>query len=52
VSKVIGVLVLLLLLAFALPAVVAAIQSLIAPLIFITFIVGIGALMFHRRRHW
>lgn len=51
-SKVVGVLVMLLLLAFALPAMVTAIESLIAPLIFMTFIVGISALVFHRRRRW
>ncbi len=52
INKLIGVVVLLLLLAFALPALVSAVDSLIVPLIVITFIVGVGGLLFRRRRHW
>lgn len=50
--RVVGVLLLLVLLAFALPALFNAIESVIIPGIFTVFVIGLGVLMFQRRRRW
>lgn len=51
-KRIVGVLFMLLLLSFALPALLHSVMALIFPLILIVIFVGIGALMFGRRRYW
>lgn len=51
-KHIVGMLVLLVLLAFALPALLNAIESIIVPTIVVVFIVGLLVLMFQRRRRW
>lgn len=51
-KKVTGILVLLILLAFGLPALFQAIETVIIPMIIVVFILGLGVLIFQRRRSW
>jgi hypothetical protein len=52
VKRVVGTLFMLVLLAFALPALFHAIEALIVPMIMIVFILGLGVFLFQRRRRW
>jgi hypothetical protein len=47
-----GVLIMLIVAAFALPAMINAIEALIPALIAAAALVGVGALLFRRRRYW
>lgn len=47
-----GMLVILILLGFALPALTGAVESLIIPAIVIMILAGIGSIVFYRRRRW
>lgn len=51
-KRVWGVLVLLIVAAFALPVMIHAIEALIPALIAGAVLVGVGALLFRRRRYW
>lgn len=51
-KRVWGVLVLLIMAAFALPVMIHAIEALIPALIVGAVLVGVGALLFRRRRYW
>lgn len=42
----------LLLLAFALPSIVSTLRALLVPAIILVALVGIGTLLFQRRRRW
>lgn len=51
-KRVWGVLVLLIMAAFTLPTMIHAIEALIPALIAAVVLVGVGALLFRRRRYW
>jgi hypothetical protein len=51
-NRVMGILIVLLLLAFALPSLLHIVMALIIPMIVIVFILGLGVLLFQRRRLW
>lgn len=52
IRKLVGLLILLLLVSLALPTLLNAIQALIPALFISTVFVGIGILLFQRRRRW
>lgn len=51
-KRVLGLLVLLVLLAFALPSLFNAVEAVILPMIMIVFVLGLGVFLFQRRRPW
>jgi LPXTG-motif cell wall-anchored protein len=51
-NRLIALLVLLIVAAFALPSMIAAFDAVIPALIGLVVLIGVGALLFQRRRRW